>query len=114
MNTLRPGTVLLRKYRIDRPAASRPDARLYDATDVVHARHVCIEVFRTAARFAREVREAAVVDVGRTAGMPFVVLGEPAWTAPAPAREKSRALRIAVALALCCLAALAWAWFASR
>jgi hypothetical protein len=84
MNALRLGTLLLQKYRIDHLRVRAGDVSLYDATDVIHARHVCIKVFLSDARFDREAIAPSVIDVGRVEGAPYVVVGDSVRPAPRP------------------------------
>jgi hypothetical protein len=77
MAALQTGTIVLRKYRVDRLRVDGGDVSLYDATDTIHARHVCIKAFRSDARFARDAKGPNVVDVGHTAGVGYVVVGDP-------------------------------------
>jgi hypothetical protein len=97
MNALPVGTVLMQKYRIDRHALEGRDVSLYDATDLPRARHVCIKVFRSSARFQHDVCGPRVVDVGASEGLPYVVVGDAACAMPhrskpppLPARARSK------------------------
>lgn len=98
MGSLKVGTLLLKKYRIDRASLEGHDVSLYEATDVVHARHVRVKLFRSKARFERDARAPSVLDLGHAAGAPYVVVGDPgdaplahAKPPPLPARAPTPA-----------------------
>jgi hypothetical protein len=72
MDHLELGTVLLRKYRIDRFRLESGGLSVYDGTDTVHAREVSIKVLERGARLGRDSRDN-VVDVGRRGGSMYFV-----------------------------------------
>lgn len=85
VSPLELGTTLLRKYRIDRIRLETRDATLYEATDEC-GRRVCITVLRRDRLTSDDTRDANVIDIGRTTGLPYVVTAE-FERAPAPAVE---------------------------
>lgn len=74
------GTVLLRKYRVDRFRLETGGVGVYDATDTLHARRVSVSVADSFDRLHADAYAWNVVDVGKAAGVPFVVTAEPGAT----------------------------------
>lgn len=85
MSPIELGTTLLGKYRIDRIRLETRDAILYEATER-SGRRVCITVLRRDRLTSDDTRDANVIDIGRTTGLPYLVTAE-FERAPAPAVE---------------------------